>query len=134
MKDKLLHYRTKYQDSNVAIIGFSKQDVDNILKDSLIWIENSGNDSSCLWDCFEEALLEIYGVYFAFINGYDVTIIKDPQLQSWGKVLEDVIWCSLFFINPGGGKAVEVLRSGKIFGKVVSHSFSATEPESKSKK
>lgn len=133
MNERILHYRTKYQDSNVAVIEFSKADVSYFLSDSLIWIESNVDDPNCIWECFEDSLLEIFGVYFAFIDGYDVTIIKDPGLQNWGKVLEDVIWCSLFFLNPGG-KAVEVLKNGKVFGKIISHSFSATEPESKSRK
>ena len=132
MNDKMLHYRIKYQDSNVAILEFSKHDVADFLKDSLVWIEDDSGDPSCFWENFETALLEISGVYFAFIDGYDILIIKDCRFQNWGKLLEDVIWCSLFFINPGG-KAVETLKNGKKFGKIISHSFRETEPESKSK-
>lgn len=130
MNNKVLRYRIVYQDSNVAIFNFLKEDITDSFKDCTVWIENETDNISHFWESFECALMEICGVYFAFIDGYEMIIIKDPSLPNWGKILEDVVWCSLFFINPGG-EAVEVFKNGKKFGKVIAHTFSATEPKLK---
>lgn len=132
MGDKLLHYRIKYQDSNVVVIKFSKNDITDFLKNSLVWIENN-EDSDYFWECFEEALFEIHGIAFVFIDGYEITVVKEFQLPNWGKVIENVIWCSVFFLNPDGG-AIEVSKNGENIGKLITHRFDAIEPEYPRKK
>ncbi len=134
MDNITLHYRVVFQNSNIAVFNFLKEDVINALKDSRIYIEGENGNSAprLFWKTFEESLMEIFGVYFVLVEGYEIVIIKDPTLPNWGRIIENVVWCSLFFLNPGG-KAVEVLKNGKKFGKVILHSFSEKEPESKSK-
>lgn len=124
---KVLHYRIKYQDSNIAIIKFSKKEISNFLKGSLIWIE-IGEDPNHFWECFEDALLEISGVAFVFIDEYEIIVIKELQLPNWGYIIENVIWCSIFFLNPNGG-AIEVSRKGETIGKLITQRFDANEPK-----
>lgn len=86
-------------------------------------------DEDSFWDRFEEALMEISGVFFVMVEGYEITIIKDPELQNWGGIIEDAIWCSVLFLNPGGG-AIEVSKkSGKAIGKMITQKFDTVEPE-----
>ena len=129
---KILHYRIKYQDSNVAIVKFSKNEINDFLKNSLIWIE-CGEDPDSFWECFEEALLEIYGVVFVMAEGYELIVNKDIQFPNWGRIIEDVIWCSIFFLNPDG-EAIEVSKKGEVVGKLITHKFDAIEPEYPHKK
>ncbi|MBM2817711.1 MAG: hypothetical protein HW401_301 [Parcubacteria group bacterium] len=124
---KVLHYRTKYQDCNVAIIQFSKDDIPNFLKNSFVVIEN-GEDLSSFWECFEDALMETFGVAFVIIDDYKITVIKDPELPNWDRIIEDVIWISVFFLKPNGG-AVEVSKNGKTIGKLITQKFDAIEPQ-----
>ena len=132
MGNKLLRYRIKYQDSNVAIVKFSKNEINDFLKNSLIWIE-CGEDPDYFWECFEDALLEIHGVDFVVVDGYEVMVIKSLYLSNWGRIIEDVIWCSIFFLNPDGG-AIEVSKKGEYVGKLITHKFDAIEPEYPRKK
>lgn len=132
---KIMHYRIGYQNSNVAIIKFDKNEISVFLENSLLWIENGEcEDIKCFWNSFEEALMEIHGVDCVLVDGYEITIVKDPILPNWGKIIENVIWCSLFFINPGGG-AIKVSANGNNnVGKLITHSFNAIEPNPSSKK
>lgn len=132
MGNKVLHYRIKYQDSNVVIIKFSKDDITDFLKNSLIWIENN-EDPDYFWECFEDALMEIHGVMFAFVDGYEITIIKELELPNWGRIIENVIWCSIFFLNPDGG-AIQMSKKGEPIGKLIEVKFNLTEPEYPHKK
>ena len=52
---KILHYRIKYQDSNVAVIKFSKDEITDCLKNSLVWIENDENPD-CFWNVLKMRL------------------------------------------------------------------------------
>lgn len=125
---KILRYTIKYQDINVAIVQFCKEDFFNFLKNSDVFMEISEDEDS-FWDRFEEALMEISGVFFVMVEGYEITIIKDPELQNWGGIIEDAIWCSVLFLNPGGG-AIEVSKkSGKDIGKMITQKFDTVEPE-----
>lgn len=129
---KILHYRIKYQDSNVVVIKFSKDEIADFLKNSVVWIEND-EDQDCFWECFEDALMEIHGVDFVVIDGYEATVIKSLYLPNWGRIIENVIWCSIFFLNPDGG-AIETSTKGKNIGKLITHRFDAVEPEYPRKK
>ena len=95
MSNKILHYRIKYQDSNIAIIKFSKDDISYFLKNSLVWIE-MGEDPNYFWECFEDALMEIYGIAFVIVGGYEITVIKEPELTNWSRIIENIICCSIF--------------------------------------
>ncbi|MBU6431409.1 MAG: hypothetical protein KGJ58_01645 [Patescibacteria group bacterium] len=128
---RILHYAIKYQNANIVIIRFSKREISAFLKKSSVWIE-TGDDPNYFWECFEEALLEISGVLFVIVEGYEITVIKNFCLPNWGRIIEDVIWCSLFFLNPNGG-AIEV-KNGKNIGKLITHKFDAVEPEYPRKK
>ena len=132
MSNKILHYRIKYQDSNIAIIKFDRNEISDFLKNSLIWIEN-GEDPDSFWECFEEALLEIHGIDFLVVDGYEIVIIKAFDLPNWGRIVENVIWCSIFFLNPDGG-AIETSTKGKNIGKLIIPRFDAIEPMPPSKK
>ena len=129
---KILHYKIKYQDSNIAVITFSKKEISDLFKNFSILTE-IGKDPHFFWECFEDALFEIHGVAFAIIDGYEITITKYPELPNWGRIIENVIWSSLFFLNLGGG-AVEVSKNGKTIGKVIKHMFDAVEPKYPRKK
>ena len=132
MENKLLHYRIKYQDSNVAIIKFSKDEIDYFLKNFSIWTEIN-KDPNYFWICFEEALLEIPGVSHVVADGYEMVTVKDVRLPNWGRIIQNVIWCSVFFLNPDGG-AIEVSKKGEVIGKLITHRFDAIEPEYPRKK
>ncbi len=132
MGNKILHYRIKYQDSNVAIIKFSKDEISDFLKNSLIWIEE-GEDVECFWECFEDSLIEIHGIDFLIVDGYEIVVNKALDLPNWGRIIENVIWCSVLFLNPDGG-AMEISAEGKNIGKIITHSFDATEPKPPRKK
>ena len=84
-------------------------------------------------ECFEDALMEIHGVDFVVIDGYEATVIKSLYLPNWGRIIENVIWCSIFFLNPDGG-AIETSTKGKNIGKLITHKFDAIEPEYPHKK
>ena len=129
---KILRYRIKYQDGNIAIIRFAKDDIPHFLKNSLVCIE-MGKDRSSFWECFKDALRNTYGVAFVIIDNYTITIIKEPELPNWSRIIEDVIWCSIFFLNPDGG-AIEVSKDGKNIGKLVTQRFDAAEPQYRRKK
>ena len=126
MGNKILHYRIKYQDSNVAIIKFDKNEISDFLKNSLIWIED-GEDIECFWECFEDVLIEIHGIDFVIVDGYEIVVIKMLDLPNWGRIIENVIWCSIFFLNPDGG-AIEVSADEKNIGKLIMPRFDAVEP------
>ena len=128
LPDKILHYRIKYQNSNIAIIQFSKKEICYFLENSSPRAEK-GESPYSFWECFEEALMEIYGVIFVMAEGYELIVIKDTQFPNWGRIIEDVIWCSIFFLNPGGG-AFQTRNNGEIIGKLIEHRFDAIEPDS----
>lgn len=129
---QILHYGIKYQDANIVVIKFSKNELIDFLKNSLVWME-MGENPNYFWECFEEALMEISGVEYAIVDGWEITAIKDPCFPNWGRIVEDVIWCSIFFLNPNGG-AIQVSKDGKEIGKLVAPRFDAVEPEYPRKK
>ena len=124
---RILHYTIKYQDSNIAVIRFSKKELSNILKNSVIYME-MGECHKYFWQCFNEALLEISGVSYVIAEGYEITVVKDCRFPNWGRIIEDMIWCSLFFLNPNGG-AIEVSKNGRIIGKLITQRFDAIETQ-----
>lgn len=124
---KILHYTIKYQDRNIAIVRFLRKEILDLLENSKIFIE-TGEDPNCFWECLEEALIEIFGVLYVIIDGYEITIIKNPELENWSRVIENVIWCSVLFLNPDGG-AIEVSKYGRDIGKLVTQRFDTSEPE-----
>jgi len=129
---RILHYAIKYQDSNIAVIKFSKKELSDILKNSVIYME-MGECPKYFWQCFSEALLEISGVSYIIPEGYDITVVKDCRFPNWGRIIEDLIWCSLFFLNPDGG-AIEVSKNGMRIGKLITQKFDEVEPEYRRKR
>ena len=103
-----------------------------IFKNSLVWIEH-GRRSKLFWECFEDALMEIYGIAFVIVEGYEITVIKEPELTNWSRIIENIICCSIFFLNPDGG-AIETSKNGKNIGKLITHRFDAIEPDYPRKK
>ena len=128
MDKTIIYYQIKFQDSNVVIIKFFKDELLNILKlkSSFVWIE-LGKDKNSFWDCFEDALLEIEGVLFVMFEDCEMIVVKDPQLPNWGKIVEDVMWSSLFFLNPSGSAVEASKRDKKIIGKLITQQFNAIE-------
>lgn len=132
-EDKNLLFFIKFQDSNVAIIRFSKKELAKIREKTTIYAEagidffdhfdeeyakNSNVVQHLFFQSFEEALNEINGVLFAMVDGYEIVVVKDPSFPNWGRMLEDVIWTSLIFI--GADSAVQVSKKGdKTIGKLI---------------
>src|SRR3989344_1484974 len=108
---RILHYTIKYQDANFVVIKFLKKELSEFLRNSLIYME-MGECYQYFWQCFNETLLEISGVSYVIAEGYEITVVKDYRFPNWGRVIEDIIWCSLFFLNPNGG-ATEMSKNGK---------------------
>lgn len=124
---QILHYSIKYQDANIAVIRFSKKEISNFLEKSTIYIEMN----ECyvnFWKCFNESLLEISGVSYVIAEGYEITVVKDYRFPNWGKIIENVIWCSLLFLNPDGG-AIEMSNNGRKVGKLITQRFNGIEPQ-----
>ena len=92
-----------------------------------------GEDPNYFWECFEDALMEIYGIAFVIVGGYEITVIKEPELTNWSRIIENIICCSIFFLNPDGG-AIETSKNGKNIGKLITHRFDAIEPDYPRKK
>lgn len=124
---QILHYSIKYQDANIVVIRFPKKEISNFLKKSVIYIEMD----ECyvnFWKCFNESLLEISGVSYVIAEGYEITVVKDYRFPNWGKIIENVIWCSLLFLNPDGG-AIEMSNNGRKVGKLITQRFNGIEPQ-----
>jgi len=78
-------------------------------------------------------LIEIHGIDFVIVDGYEIVVIKMLDLPNWGRIIENVIWCSIFFLNPDGG-AIQTSTGGKNIGKIITHNFDTIEPNPPSKK
>lgn len=128
-KNRRLRYVVKFQDSNVAIIQFCKDDIIKIFEKTIIFVETTGEyfdpkyiNNSMLqrlfWKSFKDALLEVKGVLFVMLEGHEIIIVKNPSLPNWQDIIKDVIWVSLIFINADDAVHVSK-KDGKIISKPV---------------
>lgn len=120
MEKKTLHFKVKYQDGNVVIVRFEKKDIDNIMRDSVVWIE-TGENPNAFWECLEDSLLGVEGVLFTMMDGYEIVVVKKPTLK-WGNIVGDVIWSILCFFDFEA--AIQVSKmSGKVVREPITHRF-----------